>query len=81
MVNGLFITTLSFLTGAIVTVYNHAIGLYNLFQKCNLFHHRLKSLHNIIENIFLSINNQLNCFFFLSNVYYIYKVNNINIHS
>ena len=41
MVNGLFITTLGFFTGAIVTVYNHAIGPYNLFRKCNLFHHSL----------------------------------------
>ena len=35
----LFITTLRFVTGAIVTVYTLAIGPCNLFQKCNLFHH------------------------------------------
>ena len=35
----LFITICSFVTCAIVTVYNHAIGTCNLFQKCNLFHH------------------------------------------
>ena len=37
----LFITIRSFVTCAIVTVYNHAIGPCNLFQKCNLFQDRL----------------------------------------
>ena len=34
----LFITIRSFVTGAIVTVYNHAIGPCYLFQLCYLFH-------------------------------------------
>ena len=37
----LFLTTLSFVTGAIVTVYKHAIGACHLFQKYNLFHHNV----------------------------------------
>ena len=41
----LFITIRSFVIGAIVTVYNHAIGPCNLFQKCNLFHHNCFCRH------------------------------------
>ena len=40
----LFITIRSFVTGAIVTVYNHDIGPCNLFQICNLFHHNTNFL-------------------------------------
>ena len=36
----LFISIRSFVTGAIVTVYNHAIGPCYLFQLCYLFHDR-----------------------------------------
>ena len=48
MVMVLFITIRSFVTGAIVAVYNHAIGPCNLFQKCNLCHH--KSIIESMEN-------------------------------
>ena len=34
----LFITTINFVTAAIVTVHNHDIGPCNLFKKYNLFH-------------------------------------------
>ena len=45
----MFKTIRSFVTGAIVTVYNHAIGPCNLFQKCNLFHHSMQSPMIIIK--------------------------------
>ena len=66
----LFITIRSFVTDAIVTVYNHAIGPCNLFLKCNLFHHisshtcvgaRLAINSPVTINLFLaSYYNQLN---------------------
>ena len=49
----LFIITISFVTGAIVTVYNHAIGRCNLFQKCNLFHHSSSQPIGFASNIIL----------------------------
>ena len=39
----LFITICSFVTGAIVTVYKHAIGPCNLFQLCYLFHDKTRT--------------------------------------
>ena len=53
----LFITIRSFVTCAIVIVYNHDIGPYNLFQICNLFHdtrfNRIRNTNKTVSRDFL----------------------------
>ena len=55
----LFITIRSFVTGAIVTVYNHAIGPCNLFQLCYLFHDTEQEGNNHKTPKYTLVNNYL----------------------
>ena len=48
-------------TGAIFTIYKHAIGRCNLYQICNLFHDREHTLATFLLNLELK-RNLLGCF-------------------